>query len=253
MLTKEIKSAQHRLIKHLVKLQKERSYRHKKGTFVLEGKKCICERGAAQRVKRLFIQRGEACPEGILCDECYILSETLMQKISDVRSPESVIAEVDMPSPSTLESKKKILVLDGLADPGNLGTLVRTAVGFGFDAVFLRADSVDLFNPKTVRASKGALFHLPYTYGNVEDIARFAAHNGFHLYLADLRGMPLASATFSLPLMLVLGSEAHGVSPSLKQKGTAIAIPLAEQVESLNVACAGAVLMHHMRAVLWPD
>ncbi len=252
MLTKEIKSAQHRLIKHLVKLQKERRYRHQERTFVLEGKKCLSEVGAAKRVKRLFIQCGFPYPAGLVCDECYILSETLMRKISDVRSPEPVIAEVAMPRPATLTAKEKILVLDGLADPGNLGTLVRTAVGFGFDALFLRADAVDLFNPKTVRASKGALFHLPYAYGNVEDIALFAKQHAFHLYLADAHGTPLTAMTLSLPLLLVLGSEARGISPALKEVGTALAIPLAAHIESLNVACAGAILMHHMRAMLWP-
>lgn len=230
-------SLQHPYVKHLVKLRTNRKYRYEKKAVFLEGKKLLSELNIP--LKTLILREGEDTP----CQAettCHVPPK-VFEKISGVQAPEGVAAEVDMPPFADLSQKQRILALDRINDPGNLGTLIRTALALGFDGIFLTENSVDPYNEKALRAAKGATFKIPLQVGPLEP---FAAP--FHLYIADLEGTPLSSITFKTPAILLLGNEAQGVSNEMQKNGTSVTIPIKNQMESLNVAVAGSILMHAM-------
>jgi len=246
--TKEIKSLQHPIVKHLVKLRKERRYRLEKETLLLEGKKIIFEyRGP---IKTLLMTEGVTIPTHLKPKQTLLVSTEIIEKISGTKSPEPYLAEVPLPSCSTLEGKRHLLALDGVNDPGNVGTLIRSALAFGFDGIFLTKDSADPYMNKALRAAKGATFHLPIQIGTEEELILLIKKNELTPYVADGKG----SSTFpmSSPFVLILGSEANGPSEKLKTLGKLISIPIAHETESLNVAVAGGILMNKFQEALWP-
>lgn len=248
MLPKAITSLQHPLVKHLVKLRKERRYRQETQSLLILGKKLVAER---KKVSKLFIEEGSAPLASLEYDELFVFSQAIFEKISGMPSPEPFAAELPLPLPTDLSQKQKLLALDGISDPGNLGTLVRTAVALGFEGIFLTEDSTDLFNEKTLRAAKGATFHLPYQIGSQQDLWHWIKNSGLHPYVGDLKGKNLSAVSFSLPLILILGNEAHGPSSLIKENATLVTIPLADQTESLNVGIAGGILMYAISEKTW--
>ena len=237
MAPMDITSLQHPLVKHLVKLRTHRKYRYEKKTVFLEGKKLLSE--LQLPIKTLIVRQGETT--SLQAETTCHVPSNVFEKISGVQAPEGIAAEVDMPPFADLSQKERILALDRISDPGNLGTLIRTALAFGFDGIFLTENSVDPYNEKALRAAKGATFKIPLQIGPLEP---FAA--SFHLYIADLEGTPLPSVTFKTPAILLLGNEAQGVSNEMQKNGTSVTIPIKNQMESLNVAVAGSILMHTM-------
>lgn len=245
----QIKSLQHPIIKHCVSLRKESSYRKENNSFLVMGKKEIEELPTSAHILNLFTGKN---PERIpLCKRHYILSEELFKKITGLANPEDIVAEVQIPklSPHKLS---KVLVCEEIADPGNLGTLLRTALAFRFDAVYLLGPTVDPFNDKVVRAARGALFHLPLLSGSWEEFSSFIQKNALFVYQADLYGEVFSDLTSSPPFALILGNEAIGTSLRAKKLGKAITIPINPHTESLNVAVAGGILMHQLSR-LCPD
>jgi TrmH family RNA methyltransferase len=135
-------------------------------------------------------------------------------------------------------------VLDRVADPGNLGTLLRSAQAFGWDGVYLIDGCCDPFNDKALRAAKGATFALPYAQGSFD---RLQTLGSWQLMVADLKGRPPEQVAVGGPLALVLGNEAAGVQEAIRKQGTAVTLPTAAAVDSLNVSVAGGILMYLFR------
>ena len=199
MVTKEIKSLQHPIVKHLVKLRKEKRYREEKRSLLLEGKKMVCEyRG---EVDLLLTTRGASIPDHLSPKMRFVVPPEIIEKIAGTSSPEPFLAEVPLPSPPSLDGKTCLLALDRIRDPGNLGTLVRTALAFGFDGIFL-IGCTDPFSPKALRAAKGATFHLPIRYGSEDDLLQLIESNRLTPYVADASGEAVAMPA---PLVLILG------------------------------------------------
>lgn len=240
MLTRPIQSLQHPIVGHLCLLRKNRSYREEKGSALVVGRHLLHELGP---FKTVIVDSPEKIPPGIQTEELYLATESILKKITGLASPEGLAAEIAIPRPSSLQGKKKILLLDGISDPGNLGTLLRTAAALGWEGVWISEESCDPFNEKALRAAKGATFHLPYNQSEEELSSLLASHT---LLIADSRGEPLEKRHATSPLLLALGSEAAGARASLKKKGTLISIPLHKQIESLNVAAAGAILLYEL-------
>jgi TrmH family RNA methyltransferase len=182
-------------------------------------------------------------------------TETLAS-LSDVASPQGVLAVVRTeraPIEEAAESERAVLVLDGVQDPGNVGTALRTAAWFGAGAVLAGPGTAGLYGAKTLRAAMGA--HWRLTLSRTDDLASVLTHlrrAGFALYGADPAGTPASAWTPRRPSALVLGSEAHGLSaPAFDAVGERVALPAAASergdaagVESLNVAVAGGILLH---------
>lgn len=240
----KLNSTQHPLVKHWTKLREHRKYRQEKQAVFIEGKILISEIGLP--IKALILREGTELSAPLKPHQTYIVSAPIFDKISGVPSPEGVAAEIDLPPEADLSHKKCILALDHLSDPGNLGTLMRTALAFGFDALFMTENSVDPFNEKALRAAKGATFKLPIKQGTCEELMSLAQSGGFHLYIADLDGTPFEKIQIQFPLILLLGNEARGISNEMRKNGIPITIPMSTQMQSLNVAAAGAILMCKM-------
>jgi TrmH family RNA methyltransferase len=200
--------------------------------FVLTGEK-LSARGQAL-VKHLKAR-------GIIVEQ---ITDALLGSISETETAQGVIAILDqtsLPIPQTLDF---ILILDQIRDPGNLGTLLRSAAAAGVQAVFLPPETTDAFAPKVIRAGMGAHFRLPIQVLPWNEIHGICKSSGLKILLADMDGTSCWQSDLRLPLALLIGGEAEGASEQARRLADAkISIPMPGGSESLNAATAGAILL----------
>jgi RNA methyltransferase, TrmH family len=235
---KEIQSTTNPQISHFSLLMKKNTYRKETGRFLVEGKNLIYDLTKRHPPIQLLLTKKNLHHFSHFKGEILLISDAIAQKISDVESPEGCFAEYQTPNlvPKKLQ---RALVLDGLQDPGNVGTLLRTALGFAMDAIFFIEPMCDPWNPKTLRAAKGAQLDLPLIKTTYDELP-----NTLPILVADTSGENLQ--TFSAPKewLLVLGSEALGPSIPPSKSATKITIQTSPKIESLNVAVAGGIAMY---------
>ncbi len=239
-----ITSLTHPLVKHLVLLRKESSYRKEAKTLLLIGEKMIREFPFPIKCiisKELTDFRAE---------KTILVTEEILQKIAGLGFFDGVLAEVDQPQPQDVSMKNFVLILDQIQDPGNVGTLLRTALALGWEGVIATPNTADFFNDKVLRASQGAVFRLPFSLQTPDQITSWIQERKSPLWVADAGGSSLKGVSFRPPVALVLGNEGQGVGSWAKSLGKSIAIPLQNKVESLNVAAAGSILLYEMRGAL---
>ena len=214
--------------------------REQSGLFVVEGEKMVAE----------AISSGFEVENVYRTDD---IGQQAMEQITQLSSPSPVLAVVRMPAApsasdidSLIASRPLCLALDSVRDPGNLGTIVRIADWFGIDAIFASHDTVELFNPKTVQATMGAIFRRKVIYYDLEQVAdRFVAA-GMPVYGTFLDGADIYREGLSKSGLIVMGSESNGISAQMAGKVTSrLFIPPyprdAAGSESLNVAIATAI------------
>jgi TrmH family RNA methyltransferase len=166
----------------------------------------------------------------------------LLQKLSDTESPQGILGVLELNSLPIPENLDFVLIPDQIRDPGNLGTLLRSAVATGVQAVLLPPETTDAFAPKVLRAGMGAHFRLPIHSITWEEIKSHT--KGLQIHLADMDGTSCWEANLHKPLALVIGGEAEGASDEARRLATQkISIPMTGNVESLNAGVAGSVLM----------
>lgn len=174
------------------------------------------------------------------------VSGDLLQKVSETETPQGILAVLEFTDLPIPEAANFILIPDQIRDPGNLGTLLRTAAATGVQAVLLPPETTDAFAPKVVRAGMGAHFRLPIHSKTWEEIRELTIvkHPLMHMYLADMDGEICWDADLRKPLALIIGNEAEGASNEAWRLATQrICIPMEGNVESLNAGVAGSVLM----------
>ena len=226
-MTEKITSLQHPLVKHFVKLRKNASYREEHNSVLIIGNTLVKELSKHRKPKELFtLDR---------------VTSTILKKVTSLPSPEEMVAEFEMPAPQKLETLSKLIIIDRIADPGNLGTILRTALALGWEGVFFLPGCVDPFNDKVIRSSRGALFTLPYYHGTQDELASMSI--SYTTLIADTFGTPLADIKKRKKTMLVLSNETHGACPTMDRLGDKVTIPIAK-MESLNVASAASILMY---------
>ncbi|MEX1012335.1 MAG: RNA methyltransferase [Waddliaceae bacterium] len=238
---KTITSPSHPLVKHFVRLRTERKERESTRSVLLLGKKMLLP-----KVQTLIVTDEQSLPEGVSYEALIVVSAAVMKKIWGIASPEGAAAIAELPAFQSLEGKRRILVMDGVSDPGNMGTLIRTALAFGWDGVFLLEGACDPFNDKALRAAKGATFTLPLAWGNWEDLNSLISKNGAKALVADLKGGSPPKA-LNQPIVLVVGNESLGVSETARRCCQAITLSMSSEMESLNVAVAGGILLYELR------
>ncbi|KAJ6412917.1 hypothetical protein OIU84_005867 [Salix udensis] len=280
---KSIASTSNPFVKHCLKLQQNSSYRHSHASALVVGSTPIREiyRSQESLQKRtveleylLLLDKTEVSQ--VLDDKSSArvvrVSSVVMKKLSQLQSTESVDAIALMKFPTTyfvvdkhqdcsrkwFPSPHRILVLDGIQDPGNLGTLLRSALAFRWGGVFLLPGCCDPFNSKTLRASRGASFQIPIVSGSwyhleaLKDeyqMKMFAGHpdcNDKSRSVSHL-SQGLADCFARVPLCLVLGSEGHGLSEKAHRECELLSIPMAGEFESLNVAVAGGIFLYMLQ------
>ncbi|MBK7034806.1 MAG: RNA methyltransferase [Chitinophagales bacterium] len=238
-------------IKHLQNL-KLKKYRQNYTEFVIEGDKLITEAFVENANIRLIAatkawiqEHGHLIPMHLIPEE---ISEKEMEKISSFKTPQAVIALIEIPKQDIKKSIKNgdwILVLDGIHDPGNLGTIIRSADWFGVHTIVCSEDCVELYNPKVIHATMGSLFRVQVFY---ENIGEFLQQSTKNKYAATLNGENIFNVNFEKTGILIIGSESHGIRPEvLKHCTTSISIPAYGKAESLNAAVATSILLSRIR------
>jgi RNA methyltransferase, TrmH family len=243
----------HARVERLRRLLKRRTVRAAERAFVLEGAKLIGEAlNAGAPLEAVFVAPGgdddpvvaRAADAGVRVSR---LAPGVLERVAGTVTPQPLLAVApwcDVPLTAVLDATFVVVCVD-LRDPGNAGTVLRSAEGAGADAVVLCDGSVEAFNPKTVRASAGALFHVPVVQGGPpeEVLDRLAAAGLRRLGAAATGGSPHTATDLTSRLALVLGNEASGLPPALAERlDGLVTVPLVGRSESLNVGMAAAVL-----------
>lgn len=245
-----IVSKQNQLLVHVRKLQNSRSYRREKGEFVCDGPKLLTEalcRGAD--INAIILQEGVLCPAVPESARVVQISPELMRQTSQMQSPQGILFICSIPEQEEPETIRQCLILDGIQDPGNLGTVLRTVDAFDMDCVVLLDGCADPYNPKTVQATMGAIFRKTILQRDKQELTALLNRHGLPLYAATLSKEAADIRTVDLQKAAVaVGSEGKGVSPELMAKSDgAVIIPMNPNSESLNAAVAAAIVMWQMK------
>lgn len=181
------------------------------------------------------------------------LSERDFASAAETESPQGVLAIAEVPERSLDDfvavNPLTLLVLDAVQDPGNVGTIVRTAAALGATATVALPGTVDLWNAKVVRSGMGAHFFHPAFHATAESLETFLDRTGAELWCADAKGDPVGARPRPSRLALAVGNEGSGLTDATRQRADAlIALPIAPNVESLNVAVAAGILLHALRS-----
>ena len=247
-----ITSPQNPKLKLIRALQGRPKERREEGAFLAEGVRLVEEALAANWPVRFVLYSSALNDRGLelvnkLKDAGLDVDEVsgdLLQAASETETSQGILAVLDLDALPLPASPDFILIPDQIRDPGNLGTLIRTAAAAGVQAVLLPPETADAFAPKVVRAGMGAHFRLPVQameWAEIEQVCRLA---NLRVFLADMYGRPCWETDFQGPLALIVGGEAEGASEQARTLASqSISIPMPGEAESLNAGIAGAVLM----------
>ena len=231
-----------------------RSLRERKGresldAFLVEGPKMVQEALSSSFTVRALLLREDTplpfpVPDSV---PVYGLPSHVFASVSDTVTPQGIAAVLSR-TPRPIDGKH-LVCLDGVQDPGNVGTIIRTADAAGLDGVILSASCADLFSPKVVRATMGSIFRMGFDVSaSLHDDLRTMRENGFSIISSQLDGDPFyARTSIGSSFVLVIGNEAHGVSPEIRQEAThRLALPMRGGAESLNAAVAAGIMMYDL-------
>jgi len=235
------------LIAHVERLSGDASYRAEHREFVCEGQKLIPEALAAGlSVHTAIVHESiapETLPDGI--ERVVIVPDSLYARVSTLKNARSVLFVCGMrPTNTPIYKHGQVLCLDGVQDPGNVGTILRTADAFGVDAVWMTGACADVYNPKTVRATMGSVFRVPVFRGDADGFLNAMKEAQIPVYATALAQDSRDIRTVSLsPAAVIIGSEGSGVSPYLQTSADArVIIPMRGVTESLNAAIAASLV-----------
>jgi TrmH family RNA methyltransferase len=224
----------------------QKKFRQMYRKFLAEGEKCVSELLASNfNIHAIYATAdwADANPQTITT----IITQAELEAVSTLATPNKVMAVAEIPqeleTPGTITGLA--LYLDGINDPGNLGTIIRTADWFGITHIFCSHDCVDAYNPKVVSSTMGSLFHVQIQYTDFEAV--LAANQNVQVYGADIKGTNLYTTTINYPALLAIGSESHGIKqPALQQAATMLKIPGYGKAESLNAGVAAGIMCGEM-------
>lgn len=240
--------ARHPEVDRLRRLLRRRADRAAERAFVVEGPKLVDEAIAAGAVEAVYLAPGTPPPEGLDRDvSIRVLQRGVLERVADTVTPQPILAicrSVDVPLREVLDATFVVVCVD-IQDPGNAGTILRSAEAAGAGAVLFTGSSVDPSNPKAVRASAGSLFHVGVVSGGTpDDVLAQLARRGLRCLGADARAdAPVDDIDLTVPIALVLGNEAHGLPAEIDAAlDGRVTIPMSGRSESLNVGMAAAVM-----------
>ncbi len=228
---------------------KERKGRRETGCFLVEGRKLVEEAlRSAFPVEAVLMTEGSAVgfplPEGM---PCYALPEHVLAAVCDTKTPQGIAAVVRMVENQRLG--QRLVALDGVQDPGNVGAILRTADAAGFEGVLLSAQCADVFSPKVIRSTMGSLFRMPLRVTDDLPGALTALKiQGFAVISSQLDGEPFYEREpVGERFCLVIGSEGNGVTEAVKALATQrVRLPMRGGAESLNAAVAAGIMMYEL-------
>lgn len=256
----KITSTSNAKVKRLVSLKKKRKARDEEKVFLAEGIRMFRE-VPADRLKEVYVSESFYKKERSVTERLLaggkgkqtafeVLSDTVFDYVSDTRTPQGILCVVSQMQ-YTLDTviggeTPHIVVLDHLQDPGNMGTIFRTAEGAGVTGIVMDRECVDIYNPKTIRSTMGSIYRMPFCYaGNLADAVTFLKERGIRIYAAHLEGTrDYDEENYGRPCGFLIGNEGNGLTKEIADLADRyIKIPMKGKVESLNAAVAASVLM----------
>lgn len=243
------------LIKDTAALQ-QKKFRDSGNLILVEGRHPIEEAWrAGLRLKHWFAldnATSRHLPKVDIHPAAYGVDEKQMAKMASTTSPPPCLAVFEAPAVKQSLNGELLLVLDDIQDPGNLGTLIRSAIAFGVEAIVLTTESVEPWNPKVIRASAGLVFAIPVVVLPQAALAQQLADHQYKLFATTGRSGSLSyrHADYSCKCAIVLGNEGRGVSDALLNhpQAQALTVPMNERVESLNVGISGSIILAEVAA-----
>lgn len=240
---KAITSLSNPYIKSLEKLYDKKT-REQEQLYLVEGYHLVKEARNAGLLKTVLITNERDRIDEV---ENILVTDAIIKKLTRTKSPQNIIGVCFM-NKDIPYSEKRVLILDDISDPGNLGTLLRTALGFNFLNIVLSETAVDIYNDKVIRAGQGAHFKLNIRTGNLITIINELKASGYYIIGTSLYTKAgINDINHQEKYGLILGNEANGVSEAVsKLSDINIKININAALESLNVSIAGAIIMHHI-------
>ncbi|MDR2599074.1 MAG: RNA methyltransferase, partial [Oscillospiraceae bacterium] len=238
----KITSRRNKCVIHAKKLSESKSYRAEHKQFICDGEKLFNEAVLSNtNIQSVFVTDENRQAE-ISNTNIYFITQDLLNYISSQKNPQGMLFICNMPETAPVDLKIGThILLDNVQDPGNVGTIIRSANAFGIDSVILTGETADLYNPKTIRASMGAIFKQKVLYLTYDELKQSGAR-----YIGTTSNKEAHSLLdFNLSnSVIVFGSEGQGISKTVEKLCTEmINIPLDDNVESLNVATAATIIM----------
>lgn len=248
-----ITSTSNAQVKNVMNLIRKSGERRSRGLFVIEGIRMFVEI-PKDRIVKIYASESFAYDnKEMLCDYDFeMVLDAVYKQMSDTKTPQGIMAIVKM-----LDYKMEdlmpedrmplIVVLENIQDPGNLGTIVRSAEGAGATGILMSKDTVDIYNPKVIRSTMGSLFRMPFMYSDdiISDVRKLK-NNNIKTFAAHLMGQNFYyDENMNLPMAVLIGNEGNGLTESLSEEADVrIRIPMEGKLESLNAAVSTAVILY---------
>ena len=247
-------------VKHVISLLSKAKERKKNNEYVVEGIRMVSEAPTDLLVKIYMSERFQnnnseyvkelVKKQGISDDSIEIVADNVFDRMSQTQTPQGIMAVVRMKDNSLsdmLSGNPLLILVENLQDPGNLGTIIRMGEGAGVTGVIMSPNTVDIYNPKTIRSTMGSIFRVPFIY--VQDFGEAVSEcqkSGVKVYAAHLDGNnTYLGEDYSTPTAFLIGNEGNGLTDDItKQADTLIRIPMEGEVESLNAAIACTILTY---------
>ncbi|MBR0277321.1 MAG: RNA methyltransferase [Clostridia bacterium] len=245
-MVKDITSTENKTYKHLKKLL-NRAERYKTGLFIAEGRRIVKDAVSFGAAECIFIEENYKDEDLPLDIPVYRLKNKLFAAVSDTCNSQGIIAVCKMGKHDIKEIKgDTILLSDGVSDPGNMGTLIRTAECSGADAAVILKGSTDPYSPKAVRATMGSIFRIPIYFADILDIKENMQDYSIVATVPDAEES-MYDVQFKGKTAVVIGNEGDGISPAMLSQSTLkIRIPMCKEAESLNASVAGGIVLYEI-------
>lgn len=230
-------------IKNTKKLN-QKKYRDKEGLFIVEGEHLVLEAYKKGMIKELILEQNEILPLDV--DTIYVTND-IINYLSELETPQNIMAVCTKKEENNILGNK-ILILDNIQDPGNLGTIIRSAVAFNIDTIILSNDTVDLYNSKVLRASQGLIFHINIIKRDLIKIIPELKENGYEIIGTKVTyGNNLKTLAKISKFAIIMGNEGSGISEDVENLcDTFIYIDMNEACESLNVGVATSIILYEL-------
>jgi len=233
----------------LIRSLQRKKGRKEEGMFVVEGEKMVRE-SLDSEFKVHFVAVCSNLQEEFDSEKTFLADEVAMNRVSTFKTPPGVLAVVELRTSVNLEESDLILVLDHIQDPGNLGTIIRTADAFGVKTIVCSLDTVDCYSPKVVQATMGSIFRMNIHYLDL-DFYLSERKRSSTIYAAHLEGENIYQTKLEYPATLLIGNESNGVNSELmKRVNTPVKIPIEGEAESFNASIATAIILGEFKRQL---
>lgn len=254
-----IKSKDNNIAKQIVKLNKSSKFRKENKLFIVEGIRIVKDAVESSAEFEFFVFSESAISKysdfykqiNNNTNKCYIFSDDLFMKVTDTKTPQGVLGAIKLLDKNTvfgtIKGDEKFVALENIQDPGNMGTIFRTAEAIGINGIIMTRDCCDIYSPKVVRSTMGAVFRMPFII--VDNISDFLNDKGIFSFAAvvDSNATKITDVNFKSPCACVIGNEGNGLTEeAIKSCDHKVTIPMIGRAESLNAAVAASIFMWEM-------